>query len=177
MSRGGKRRPGGVPGVGSRGERGQRPGGAGRMLVFGVVVAILVLIVVGLFNNSQPKDALAGSVPVRSADRIDVVYFHRTERCDSCIWAGQMSRKTVESYFAAELASGRVTFREVDVQKPENSALAAKYGASGSSLFLDYVSQGKDNIVEAQQTYPYVGNEARFTGALRTMIAAGLGKS
>jgi len=172
-----KRRAMGPAPSDARRERGQRRGGTGRMLAFGVVVAILALIVVGVFSNSQPEGAAASTAPVSNADRIDVVYFHRTERCDSCIWAGQMSRKTVESYFAAELASGKVTFREVDVQKPENRALALKFGASGSSLFLDYVSQGKDNIVEAQQTYPYVGNETRFTGLLRSMIAAGLGKS
>lgn len=146
------------------------------MLAFGVAVAVLALIVVAVFSNSQPQGAAAATAPIQNADRIDVVYFHRTERCDSCLWAGQMSRKTVESYFAAELASGRVTFQEVDVQKPENRALAYKFRASGSQLFLNYVGGGKDNIVEARQTYPFVGNEARFTGLLRSMIAAGLGQ-
>ena len=177
MSESGKRRPDAPPRVDSRGKHTQRSGGAGRILAFGAVVAVLALIVVAMIGNSQGQEVAAGAAPVENADRIDVVYFHRTERCDSCLWAGQTSRKTVESYFASELASGKVTFREVDVQKPVNRALALKYGASGSSLFIDYVSQGKDNIVEAQQTYPYVGNEARFTGLLRGMIAAGLGKS
>lgn len=112
-----------------------------------------------------------------SNDRIEVVYFHRTERCDSCQWAGQMSRKTVESYFATELASGRVTFQEVDVQKPENRVLALKFKASGSQLFVNYVSDGKDQIVEAQQAYPFIGYESRFSSALRTLISSGLGAS
>ncbi len=155
----------------------RRKGGVARILVFGVVLFLLAIIVVGVFSNSQDQEVAAATAPVRNADRIDVVYFHRTERCDSCIWAGQTSGNTVAKYFAGELASGRVTFREVDVQKPENMAVTAKYGASGSSLFLDYVSGGKDNIVEAQETYPYVGNEAKFSGILRGMIAAGLGKS
>ena len=85
-----------------------------------------------------------------------------------------MSRKTVESYFAGELASGRVTFQEVDVQKPENRALAYKFKASGSQLFLNFVSGGTERIVEAQYVYPYVGNEARFTGLLRSVISSGL---
>jgi len=162
---------------GSQSGHERRQGRVGVILVFGVVLFVIVSVVVGAISNLQGKEVAAVTAPLQYADRIDVVYFHRTERCDSCMWAGQTSRKTVESYFAGDLASGRVTFQEVDMQKPENRTLAAKYGASGSSLFLNYLSHGKDNIVEAQQTYAYVGNEARFTGLLRSMISSGLGKS
>jgi hypothetical protein len=159
-------------------ERGQREGRKARFAFIGVVVLLLVGIVVALFNASQPAGpATAAVVPVSSADRIEVVYFHRTERCASCLWVEQVARKVVEGSFAPQLASGEVTYREVDVQKPENRAMAAKYRAGGSQLFVNYIKDGRDGIVEAYQTYPFVGNEARFSELLRSMIASGLGQS
>jgi hypothetical protein len=161
----------------SQPERERRRSGVGRILVFGVVLFVLAITVVGVFSNSQRQVVAGATAPIQNADCIDVIYFHRTERCASCLWAGQMSRKTVESYFAGELANGRVTFQEVDVQKPENRTLAYKFRASGSQLFLNFVSGGKEHIVEAQYVYPYVGNEAKFTGQLRSAISSGLGGS
>ncbi len=121
--------------------------------------------------TSPPADgALAGV----KADRVEVVYFHRTQRCETCLWAGQATGWTVQTYFADELASGKVTSQETDVQKPENAALAQKYRASGSSLFLNYVKGGQDHIVQAYDTYPYVGNLDRYSERLREKIASGL---
>jgi hypothetical protein len=159
-------------------ERGQREGRTARFAFIGVAVLLLMGIVVALSNASQPvTPAAAGSAPVSNADRIDVVYFHRTERCAACLWVEQMSRKVVESSFAPQLASGKVTYREVDVQKPENRAMAAKYRAGGSQLFINYVKDGQNSIAEAYQTYPFVGNEAMFSSLLREMVASGLGES
>lgn len=155
-------------------------------------VAAILVVLVGLVAaaascapGTQSKGvsanaSLAVTAPTKAAsrlagaDKIEVVDFHRTQRCASCIWLGQASRLTVETYFNAELASGKVTFREVDVQKPENAALVKKFKASGSSLYLNYIINGTDNIVEASRTYPYVGNEVKFNEILRAMIAEGL---
>jgi hypothetical protein len=78
------------------------------------------------------------------------------------------------TYFADELASGKVTYHEVDVQKLENAALAQRFRATGSSIFLNFVKDGKDNIVQASDVYPYVGNTERFSEKLRSRIAVGL---
>lgn len=151
-------------------------GAVGRRVSLAILVGATLL--AGLFiagcQSNSPASEPAGAAQAGLANRVDVVYFHRTQRCAACLWVGKMSRLTVETYFADELASGRVTFREVDVQKPENAALARLYRAAGSSLFLNYVKGGVDNIQQASDTYPYVGNQQRFTEALRAKIAAGL---
>ena len=124
----------------------------------------------------SPGTPSAGTAStVGAADRVDVVYFHRTERCQTCLWTGEATGWTVKTYFADELASGRVTYQEVDVQKPENAALAKRFRATGSSLFLNFVKDGKDNIVQATDTYPYIGNTERFSERLRSRIAGALG--
>jgi len=151
-------------------------GGLGWGAVIFVAGAVLLVFVIGnalISAAAKPSDTAVQ--PVAGAERVDVVYFHRTERCASCQWAGDTTQKTVEANFQAELASGRVTFREIDVQKPENSALTRQYRAAGSSLFLNYVKDGRDHIIEASDTYTDIGNEARFASLLVAKIKAGLG--
>lgn len=116
----------------------------------------------------------SASLPPAQADRVDVVYFHRTQRCYSCQWMGDQTLWTVQTYFGQELSSGRVVFRDVDVQQPENAALAKQYNAYGSSLYLNYVKGGQDHIAQAADLYPFIGDQPRFTGQLRAKIAFGL---
>ncbi|MHB1415519.1 MAG: nitrophenyl compound nitroreductase subunit ArsF family protein [Chloroflexota bacterium] len=155
--------------------RGQPTGrrGPGRGVFYAVAGVLILFVAIALAWPSE-EPAGAQAAPVTNAERIDVVYFHRTERCQSCLWAGEMTRKTVETYFKDELASGRVTFREVDVQQSENAVLARQYGAAYSSLFINYTKDGHDHIVHANDAYPYIGDEARFSAVLRAKIAAGL---
>ena len=163
----------------AEGDRKRQPGRRGLSLSRGVVYAtagaIILFAAIAFAWPAAEPDSQSARSAITGAERIDVVYFHRTERCASCQWAGAMTRKTVETYFKDELATGRVTFCEVDVQQKENAALAYQYHATGSSLFLNYVKGGVDNIRQASDTYPYIGDEARFTTLLRNKIAAGLG--
>jgi hypothetical protein len=146
--------------------------------VFAAVLALVVLLV-AVAALVWPRVSTSGpgssTNEASKADRVDVVYFHRTERCQSCLWTGEAISWTMKTYFAAELASGKVTYQEFDVQKPENSELAGKFRATGSSLFLNFVKSGQDNIVQASDTYPYIGNSQRFSERLRSRIATGLG--
>ncbi len=147
-----------------------------RAVAVAATLGALVLIVLAAFAwpkppTSTPTDgALAGV----KADRVEVVYFHRTQRCETCLWSGQAARWTVTTYFADELASGKVTFQEVDVQEPENALLAQRFRATGPSLFVNYVLAGQDHIVQAYDTYPYAGDLARYSGRLRARIESGL---
>ena len=65
-------------------------------------------------------------------ERLEIFHFHRTRQCYSCITLGQYAEETLNTYFADELESGRITFGHVNVQFPENAELAEKYGAAGS---------------------------------------------
>jgi len=80
------------------------------------------------------------------ADRVEVVYFHRTQQCYTCRYAEEGTRYTVETYFGDELASGKLTFQSIDVQDSKNAAIVEKYGAYTSSLFINTVKDGTDHI-------------------------------
>ncbi|MCX6697806.1 MAG: nitrophenyl compound nitroreductase subunit ArsF family protein [Methanoregula sp.] len=103
---------------------------------------IVVLIFTAGCIDASPHSGAALSIPLSSirsnstVERVEVFHFHGDQQCASCIAVGDLAEKTVNANFKAELASGRLVFAHVNAQQPENSALASKYGVTGSSLWI-----------------------------------------
>jgi len=107
-------------------------------------------------------------------DYVELVYFHRTQRCHSCRYAGDMTQQTVETYFADALADGRLVFKILDVQDPANAEAVEKYGPYGSSLFIDTVKDGHDNIRAITAIWYNIDNDEKFVAAVKVEVAAAL---
>jgi len=108
------------------------------------------------------------------ADRVEVVYFHRTQRCGGCIYAEDGIRYTVETYFKDELARGKVTFEVLNVEDKENATIVKKYGAFTSSLFINTIKDGTDHIEEVKEIWFLLGNDEAFVKAVRSEIEKSL---
>ena len=106
----------------------------------------------------------------KPADRIQVFLFHATHRCSSCITVGKLAQKTIEQKFPEELKSEKIEFREINIDLPENRELATKFKAIGSSLFLNKIIEGKDNIEEDAQVWRLFFDEQNFISYLSDKI-------
>lgn len=124
---------------------------------------------------STPKTA--GVQPVKPAEKIQVYEFHSTNRCYSCITMGQYIKATLEESFQAELKSGKIDFREINVDLPENKEVAAKFKAAGTSLFLNPIIDGKDNIKEETQAWRLLGNQKDFSDYFSKKIRSMIGET
>ena len=109
-----------------------------------------------------------------AADRVDVVYFHRTQRCYSCRYMEDAARYTVETYFADELASGKVTFQVFNVEEQANAAIVEKYQSSYLSLYINTVKDGADHIELVTDVYPLIGKDEAFAETLKSKIEKSL---
>ena len=136
-----------------------------------LLVCLALSLMVGCTSPTTPPPS---DTPVGPADRVEVVYFHRTPRCYSCIYAEEGTRYTVETYFADELASGKVTFKVIDVRDEENAAIVNKYGAYTSSLFINTVRDGADHIEEVTDIWLFLGNDEVFTEVVKNKIEKNL---
>jgi len=114
-----------------------------------------------------PATSDASSIP---ADSVEVVYFHRTQRCYSCVYAETGVRYTVETYFKDELASGKVIFKAFDVEDKENASIVKKYGAFTSSLFINTKRDSTDHIEEVRDIWFYLGNDEAFVEVVKSKI-------
>ena len=79
-----------------------------------------------------------------SANKIEVIDFHSTHRCMTCNAIEANTKFTLEEYFADELKSGKITFQSINIDEKENYTMAEKFQASGTSLFLNVIDDGKE---------------------------------
>ncbi len=121
-----------------------------------------------------PKEPPTSDVSSGPADRVEVVYFHRTQRCNTCLYAEAGIRYTVETYFTDELASGRVTFQVINVQDEENAAIVNKYGASYLTLLINTIRNGTEHIEEVDEIWYCIGDDEAFIKTVKSEIEKSL---
>jgi thiol-disulfide isomerase/thioredoxin len=78
-----------------------------------------------------------------SADRVVAMYFHRTQRCPTCLAMGSYSEEAVKQGFAKQIEEGSVEFHYVDFQDKKNEALAKGYKIGGPTLIVVKVAGNK----------------------------------
>jgi hypothetical protein len=112
--------------------------------------------------QQTPSDVAAVSTagPVR---QVVATYFHNTVRCVTCRTIEQRARETIESAFAADLASGRLVWQTLNMQKKENEHYATDYNLTSPSLVLALVEG--DRVVRfavLKDTWTLVRKKAEF---------------
>jgi len=134
------------------------------IIVIGIVVIFVVqlLLTIGKNNSGANQVNLANTQSSGNVDKVQVVHFHATQQCWSCIKVGEYAEKTIKGKFSEEYASGRIEYLDINVELPENSAIVSKFGARGASLFMNVIRDGKDNISEDVQVWRLVSNEQSF---------------
>lgn len=120
---------------------------------------------------TTPDSAPMSVIP---ADKIEVVHFHGTQQCVSCITVGKFALKTIQDKFPAEYASGKIVFKDINGERPENEAIVTRYQARGSSLFVNAIRGEKDEITEDTTVWRLVNSEEQylnyFEGRLKTLF-------
>ena len=80
---------------------------------------------------------------VAPADRVVVMYFHRTVRCPTCRRMGSYSQEAVVKGFAKQIKDGTVEFRYIDFQDERNAVLTKGYKVGGPTLIVAQVVDNK----------------------------------
>ena len=160
-------------------------------IIIATILFFMLLIVVGYgkYNNFDRSTLKVSAnleknnnkdYPISSADQVvdklEVYYFHRTQRCYSCNTLSQYARETIEQRFSEEIKNGKINFREINVDLSENKDVAKKFQASGSSLFINAIRNGKDDISQDSNVWRLLRNEAQFKSYLENKINSLLGK-
>ena len=143
-----------------------------------LLILLLGFVVSGCTNSTDT--AINGeklmSKAVQTADKIEVVHFHGTQQCWSCITVGEYALKTITQKFPEEYKNGTIVYKDINGELPENSAVVAKYQAGGSSLFVNAIRNGQDNIAEDINVWRYVSNESQFVSYFEKKLSGLLGK-
>lgn len=112
----------------------------------------------------------------QTATKLNIVYFHAKYRCATCTSIEENTKKTLNTYFAAQLKDGTIKFQVLDVSDKKNENLAEKYEASGSSLFLTKLNGTKETTTDfTNYAFSYSHNQAdKFIAGLKAEIEKNL---
>jgi len=135
-----------------------------------LAAAVFTLGAVALLIALVPGPVLAADAP---ADRVLAMYFHRTQRCPTCLKMGSYSEEAVKQGFAQQIKDGKVAFYYIDFQNPKNAALAKAYKVEGPALIVAKVVGKK--VVEFKdldEIWMKVRDKPAFLKYVREHVAA-----
>lgn len=134
-------------------------------------LATVLLLTIGLVSACKVPEQDVSSGPPPSIDNgVEVVYFHRAQRCAGCIHAQDMTEYTLNTYFAEELQSGDIVFVALNLQDAANAAMVQKYGAYTSSLFINDVEEGVEQIEQVTDIWLVLWDDEEFVELVKTEI-------
>ena len=134
-------------------------------------LAAVLLLTVGLVSACKvPEPNNSSSLPPSIDNGVEVVYFHRAQRCSGCIRMQDMTEYTLNTYFADELESGEIVFVAINLQASANADMVRKFGAYTSSLFLNDVEDGADDIEELTDVWFVLWDDEEFADTLKDAI-------
>jgi len=120
----------------------------------------------------QTSSDLAAASSAPPTHRIVATYFHNTTRCATCRNIEQLARETMETAFAAEMATGKLVWRALNMEEKENEHYAIDYSLTSPSLVLAEMDGDREVrfkvltetwtlIHKRLQFEPYIENETR----------------
>ena len=136
-------------------------------------IAILSVILFNCNGKTQVKEKSNEII----ANKIEVIDFHSTHRCMTCNAIEQNTKFTLEKYFSKELENESITFLVINVDEEENFNMAEKFEATGTSLFLNVISDGKESKIDLTNFAFMKGNDKDvFSEELKAKIEEELKK-
>jgi hypothetical protein len=110
-----------------------------------------------------PTDSTAADTLRVLPDRVDILYFHRTARCENCVRFEEYSAGVLADSLSLELERGTVTWRTVNLDDEVEGALVERYDVFESSLVLSVVEDGEEvEWSKLDGIWVFVEDEAMF---------------
>ena len=141
-------------------------------------ISILSVLTISIFlvsfkGNAQGK-SIENSV---NKSTIEVFDFHTTNRCVTCKSIESNTKYTLDTYFSDEVKSGKIAFQVVNIDEDDNYELAKKFKASGTSLFLNIISDEKEKKIDLTSfAFTYGKNKDMFSKKLKSKLEKQLEK-
>ena len=136
-----------------------------------IIVKILLLTSPLLLTGNLAAQKNVGAT---GASRIEVIDFHSTHRCKTCLAIESIAREVVEKEFPNEFGSGKIVFKTVDVDDERNAKIAEKFEAAGTALFVYNCKTGQAyDLTDAGFSYA-LNNEAKLREQIRNAIRKNL---
>ncbi len=93
-------------------------------------------------KTAMPDDK-ATNEPGAPDRKIIVYYFHRTQRCRTCLTMEAYAEEALRDGLPDAFESGALEWRAVNVEEPENEHFVEEYGLTASALVMVLLENGE----------------------------------
>ncbi len=130
------------------------------------------VLAIGLMLTSCNEQNKIEDQPLdQTISKIEVLDFHSTHRCMTCNAIEANTKYTLNTYFSRELKEDKITFQVINVDEKENEKIAEKFEASGTSLILNVIKNGKETQINLTDFAFMNGNDQEaFSKELKDKI-------
>lgn len=152
-----------------------------------VVIALLVTGLVAIngwgsettgSKNKAPAQAKApdassenGGKAVAQVPALTIYYFHGHVRCTNCINFEHFTEELLKKDFAEDFKSGRIQWKVINVDLPENGHYVNEYKLFTKSLVLvRHPASGKNSFKNLTDIWKFAGDKAQFQAYVKSEI-------
>jgi hypothetical protein len=141
------------------------------LLIFVGFAAVILIILAGS-NNFKISNVNTTSEPNNSLkiNKIEVIHFHGTQQCYSCITVGKYAEDTINTYFAEEVKSGKISFAHINVDSPENLEIVKKYGVTSASLWIGVYNENGFHKEQNLNVWYKIDNKEDYMNYLKDLL-------
>ncbi|MFH0732611.1 MAG: nitrophenyl compound nitroreductase subunit ArsF family protein [Candidatus Omnitrophota bacterium] len=119
----------------------------------------VILLLAAVFGAGSSGVAEEG----RAESKIIAYYFHGSFRCITCTSMEKYSREAIETNFKDALESGKLEFKSVNVEEPDNEHYADDYQLYTKTLILSLVKNGEEiKSKNLDKIWEYARNKQKF---------------
>ncbi len=108
------------------------------------IILMIAISIITSLSYGQIKESITTEKNINSKLKLQIYYFHLTNRCHTCTNIEAELRKGLDSLFAKDLNADVLRFAALNCEAKENEALAKKYDAYGATLAFTIYKDGKE---------------------------------
>ena len=103
--------------------------------------------------------------PAKPQGKVVAYYFHRTQRCRTCLAMEAYAEKALTETFPDALASGKLEWRVLNLEELDNEHFVQDYGLTASALVMVRLENDQpQKWKNLDDVWTLVGNEGAFKG-------------
>ena len=156
------------------------------------VAATCVVLIVKALPQTPPPQAVAstsgdnnGAAAAKNnptptlavQDGVKVYYLHGNTRCPTCRTIEAYAQEAVQTAFADELKSGRITWQVINYESPGNEHFATDYEVVAPNVVLAMFKDGKQVKWKGlPEVWEHVGDKAAYFTFVQTSLREFLGQ-
>ncbi len=142
-----------------------------RLILLAVVVASIAWILAKETGSVKPQ-VVAGETVAAKSDALFVYYFHGTRRCFTCNKIEAQTSQAIAENYAAQMASGDVVFKSVNIEEPDNEHFIEDFGLVSSTVAM----KKGDKSERFDSVWDLVHNPVEFASYIKAGAARMLTK-